>query len=130
MTAAPEKMWIVYDGECPFCTRYVRWVRLKKNLDVTLVNAREDSTLRKELTEAGYDLDNGMAVKYAGKIYYADEAMTLLSLMSTPSGIVNGLMAWTFGSRRRAKILYPAFATVRLMTVCLLGRGKINNLPR
>lgn len=128
MTEGKAEILILYDGSCPFCSRYVQWLRLKENLSATLVNAREDSALREEATKMGYDLDRGMLVKYGGKTYYADAAMTLLSLLSTPSGFFNRFIAFLFRSERRAKILYPVLAFLRKATVLSLGRGKIRNL--
>lgn len=128
MTQDKEEILILYDGDCPFCTRYVKWLRLKDNLSARLVNAREDSELRDEATKAGYDLDRGMLVKYGDRHYHGDAAMTLLSLLSTPSGFFNRVIALLFRSERRAKILYPVFAFFRKMTVLALGRGTIKNL--
>lgn len=128
MTDGKEEILILYDGDCPFCSRYVEWLRLKENLSAKLVNAREDSALRDEATKLGLDLDRGMMVKYGGKIYHGDAAMTLLSLLSTPSGFFNRVIAALFRSERRAKILYPVFAFFRKMTVLALGRGTIKNL--
>ncbi len=122
--------WILYDGECPFCSAYIRHVRLRKNLNVHLIDAREDSALRKEMTATGYDLDRGMIVKYGGTIYYADAAMVMLSLLSTQSDFFNKTMALVFRSSTRAKYFYPALSLFRRMTVLALGRGKIKNLAR
>ena len=54
---------IFYDGECPFCTRYVQMVRLQRSAQVQLVNLREHDGLRDELIAAGFDLDGGMVVE-------------------------------------------------------------------
>ena len=36
------KSWLLYDGECPFCTRYVHYTRLKDAAGaVRLIDARE-----------------------------------------------------------------------------------------
>lgn len=128
MTQEKEEILILYDGDCPFCKRYVKWLRLKESLSARLVNAREDSDLRDEATKAGYDLDRGMLVKYGGALYHGDAAMVLLSLLSTPSGFFNRAIAALFRSERRAKIFYPVFAFFRRVTVLTLGRGTIKNL--
>jgi predicted DCC family thiol-disulfide oxidoreductase YuxK len=126
--AQREDIYILYDGECPFCTRYVQWVRLKDRLTVHLVNAREESALRDEATALGHDLDRGMIVKYGGSLYHGDAAMMLLSALTTPSDMFNRLMVRLFRSKRRAKVVYPALAFARRVTVLALGRGTIRNL--
>ena len=51
-TKQPEVL-IVYDGQCPFCSRYVELVRLRQSLgQVRLINAREGGPLVDELQRA------------------------------------------------------------------------------
>jgi predicted DCC family thiol-disulfide oxidoreductase YuxK len=128
MTQKKKEAWIVYDGDCPFCSRYVRWLRLKENLDVHLVDARHPGALKDEATALGYDLDRGMVLKYDGNFYAGDRAMHMLALMSTPSGLFNRLMIRIFSSSARAKALYPALSAGRRAVVLMLGRGEIGNL--
>ena len=76
-------MVIVYDGECPFCRNYVRLMELRKAVgNVDLVNARTPHPAVWELVELGYDLNEGMAAIYGGKIYYGSDAVVLLSSMT------------------------------------------------
>lgn len=125
-----ETIRILYDGDCPFCTRFVKLLRLRENLRVELVNARENSAHRDAATAKGYDLDHGMLVTYGGQDYYADAAITILSVLATPSGAINRLSAAAFRSPGRARVIYPVLAFFRRMTVLGLGRGLIRNLPR
>ena len=123
-----QDIQILYDGSCPFCTRYVRLLRLRQNLSVHLVDARQDSTLKQEATRNKFDLDRGMIVKFNGQFYYGDRAMNMLALLSTPSNIFNRIMIGAFGSKLFMRTVYPVFSFIRLCTVLLLGRGRINNL--
>ena len=60
--------WLVYDGDCPFCSRYVQYLRLRQAAGpVRLVNAREGGPLVDELQRAGLDLDEGMVLKLGGR---------------------------------------------------------------
>ena len=34
-------MHVIYDGECPFCSSYIKLVKLKSLEEVVLVNARD-----------------------------------------------------------------------------------------
>ncbi len=130
MTAPKQDILILYDGECPFCSRYVQWLHLKENLAVTLVNARENSALRDRATQQGYDLDHGMLVEYGGRSYFANDALMILSLLSTRSDLFNKLVALLFSHPRAAKLFYPFLSFMRRVAVLGLGRGLIRNLKK
>jgi len=47
---------VFYDGECPFCTRYVRLLRLRRAAGtVRLVDLRADAGIRSALEGEGFD---------------------------------------------------------------------------
>ena len=103
-----EKLLIAYDGDCPFCSSYVRMQRLQNlGMGVELVNFREVPELVEKLKQQGLDPNNGMYVEVAGTPYYADEAMTVLSSLSTSKNLINLGFKWWFKNKTRAKWLYP-----------------------
>jgi predicted DCC family thiol-disulfide oxidoreductase YuxK len=117
---------IVYDGDCPFCSRYVALVRLREAAGpVTLANARDGGPLVDDLRRRGYDLDQGMVLIYAGEIFYGAECMNRLALMSTRSTAFNRLHAAIFRRPALAAALYPALRAGRNLVLRLLGRRKI-----
>lgn len=127
MSHDKEKIIVVYDGECPFCSRYVRLVNLRKVLHVELVDARMvPDSLIQELTGLDLDLDEGMAVKYDGNWLHGSDALWLMSLLSTPSGFFNRINAWLFRNRYFSRAMYPLLRFFRNATLRLLGRKKIN----
>jgi predicted DCC family thiol-disulfide oxidoreductase YuxK len=123
---------IVYDGECPFCSAYVRLARLRDAAGpVRLVDARGDDPLAVSLRGSGVDLDRGMVVRLDGQIHHGDAAMVVLSALSTGSGAFNRLMRAMFRRPARARILYPALVAGRNLTLRLLGRRRISEvMPR
>lgn len=124
MTAAGA--WIVYDGECPFCSRYVAMLRLREALGpIALVNARDGGPEVEEARAAGLDLDEGMVLKLDGRLYHGDECIHRLALLSTPSGAFNRVNAAIFRSRTASKMLYPVLRTGRNAVLRLLGRSKL-----
>jgi predicted DCC family thiol-disulfide oxidoreductase YuxK len=117
---------IVYDGECPFCSRYVKLLRLRESLgSFELIDARTGHPAARDLAARGFDLDEGMALIDGESVYFGDECVHRLALMSTPVGAFNRLNAAIFRSPRLSALLYPALRAGRNATLFLLGRRKI-----
>ena len=99
---------IVYDGECPFCSNYVRLMTLRETVGrVGLVNARQSHPFVRDLQTAGYDLNEGMAVIFGGKIYHAYEAVTLLSRLSDTSSVSARALSALLRDPARARRIIP-----------------------
>ncbi|MEO0871885.1 MAG: DCC1-like thiol-disulfide oxidoreductase family protein, partial [Pseudomonadota bacterium] len=98
---------VYYDGECPFCTKYVRMVRLQRADEVRLVNLREDEDLRARFAAEGFDLDGGMVVDDRGTRFSGDKAVAYMAALSTPSDAFNRLNRWIFSNATLAAALYP-----------------------
>jgi len=124
---AKSEASIVYDGECPFCSRYVELVRLREAIGpVTLINARSGGALVDEVRAAGFDLDGGMVLKLDGRLYHGADCIHMLAMLSTPSGWFNRLNAAVFRSSGVSKLLYPVLRAGRNTVLRLLGRSKLN----
>ncbi len=121
---------IVYDGECPFCTNYVRHTRLQDRFGaVDLIDAREEHPDVAALREQGFDLNEGMAVIHDGHIHYGADAMHFLALTTTRSDAFNRASAFVFSKRWLSRLLYPALKLGRRATLTALGRKPINSTP-
>lgn len=122
-----KTFWLVYDGDCPFCSRYVKMLRLREALgNVQLIDARSGHEMAHKVITAGLDLNEGMALIDGDTIYHGDECINRLALMSTPSGVFNRLNALIFRSEKASRILYPVLRSGRNAVLALLGRSKIN----
>ncbi len=117
---------LVYDGECPFCSRYVQMVRLRQSLGpVRLINARDGGQEVERLVREGYDLDEGMALLWQGEVYHGADCINRIALLSTSSGIFNRINAAIFRSPTLSKLLYPMLRAGRNAVLRLLGRTRI-----
>jgi predicted DCC family thiol-disulfide oxidoreductase YuxK len=118
---------IVYDGQCPFCSRYVELVRLRESLGkVELIDAREGGAVVDEIRAAGLDLDEGMVLKLDGRLYHGADCIHMVALLSTPSSWFNRVNAAMFRSRTASRLLYPVLRTGRNTVLRMLGRSKLN----
>ena len=68
MSTTQEKIFLVYDKECPACHYYCQLVRIREDIgELILIDAREDSDIMKEVTGRGWDIDQGMVLKVKNK---------------------------------------------------------------
>lgn len=129
MTNTSRRILLVYDRQCPMCERYCTLSRIRASEgELVLVDAREDSEVMREISATGLDIDQGMVLKVGEHLYYGSEAIHVLSLLGTRSGIFNRLTFWMFRSPRVAAVLYPALRFFRNLLLKMLGRSRINNL--
>jgi len=118
--------WLLYDGDCPFCSRYVKLVGIRAAVGpLRLINAREGGPEFDEVIARGLDLDEGMVLKLTGQLYHSQDCIHTLSLLSTQTGSFNRFNGWVFRSKTRAAVLYPVLRMGRNLILRLLGRKKI-----
>ena len=118
---------IVYDGECPICSNYVQFIKIKENVgEVSLINAREDLTFADELSRQGISMDEGMAVMYKSNWYHGYMAMYILATLSKDITPLQKLHNMIFTYKGLALILYPILRFGRNVSLFLLGRKKID----
>jgi len=121
--------WLVYDGECPVCKTYCRYIRIRDAVGALhLVDAREPGPLMDEITAAGMDIDQGMVLKFNGAMYYGADAIHMLTLLSTPSGVFNRFNYYVFSSKLGSAVFYPLGKAFRTALLKLLGIRYIENL--
>ena len=123
-----EQLWLVYDEECPFCSTYVKYIRLQENFGkLNLVDARTGGKLVESIKNQGYDLNEGMVLKFQGRYYHGADCINMLALMSTRFGVFNRVNAMIFKNATASNILYPVLRAGRNLTLKLLGKKKLED---
>jgi predicted DCC family thiol-disulfide oxidoreductase YuxK len=123
---AKDDVWIVYDGECPFCSSFVTLYRLRASgRTVHLVDARGGGMPVAEIRRLGFDLNAGMVVRYRDHFYWGAEAMNLLAILGSDATLFNRLNGMLFRHPTLARLLYPLLVRGRLASLRLLGRSLI-----
>lgn len=126
-----KQIFLIYDKECPACHFYCQIVRIRQSVgELVLIDAREHPEVLQEITAEGLDIDQGMVLKMDGLLYYGADAIHLLALLSSRSGLFNRLNYWLFSSKKISDILYPILRSCRNVLLKLLGKTKINNLKQ
>lgn len=122
--------WLLYDGDCPFCSRYVVHVRLRAAVGpVMLANAREHPSLVEEVRRLGYNVDEGMVLKLNGRYYHGADCIHALALLTTSAGWFNRINSFAFRSRAFSRVVYPILRAGRNFTLRLLGRSRLDPSP-
>ena len=121
-----EELSIFYDGDCPVCKQYLRHANLKKSFNVSLIDLRRVPEKVVEFHSLGLNVNQGMIVILDNATYHGAEAMHILALLSTPSGIFNRCNRLIFSHRWLARVLYPILVGGRNLLLFMLGRKKIN----
>jgi predicted DCC family thiol-disulfide oxidoreductase YuxK len=117
--------WLLYDGDCPFCSAYVSYVRLREAAGpIALLDGRSNPDRVEEVHGRGLELDTGMVLKLDGRYYHGAECIHALALLTTPSGLFNRVNRAIFRSRTLSRALYPVLRGCRNLALRVLGRRR------
>ena len=91
---------LIYDGECPFCSRYADFARLSRAFPaLELISARDSRVEVSEAWQAGIDLNDNMALCVDGKWYTGERAIFQIAEAAQLNPIRNGLLRRAFGCK-------------------------------
>lgn len=122
----PRVLEIAYDGECPFCSRYVALLRLRARFDeVRLIDLRSEPERVARYREQGLDPDAGMVVELDGTCHHGADAVAILAALGGEDDLWNRLHRRVFATPSRARRLYPLLRAGRDLTLRLLGRHRL-----
>jgi predicted DCC family thiol-disulfide oxidoreductase YuxK len=120
--------WLVYDGECPFCSAYVSYLRVRDSIGILhLINARDGGAIVEEIRQANIDPDEGMVLKFNNRFYHGADCIHVLAYLSSPSTWFNRINAAIFQSHSLSFFLYPILRLGRNLVLRILGRRKIGS---
>ena len=119
------KLDIYYDGECPFCSSFVKMSRLKSMYDVSLFNLRDLPDKAEDFAKRGCDVDEGMIVQLNDEIYFGYEAVHIIAVLSNENKVLGRVYNLLFSNRVFVRFLYPFMRAGRNFTLFLLRRDKI-----
>lgn len=120
----PDEPFLLYDGECPFCSFYVAKSRFEARIGqpLRLIDGREAPGLVAQMRREGFDLETGMILALDGRRLHGADAMTALEGMSAGAGGFARLARGFAASPGRVRRAYPWLR--RLRRLALLAKGK------
>ena len=125
---SPSLVLIIYDGVCPFCSAYAKFLRLQQSVGpVELLSARADDPRIEQYVSAGYELDEGMLVVADGQVQAGADAVHWLALHSPADTLIEKLYSAVFRRKALAHGLYPLAKLGRRAWLALRGRPLIRD---
>ena len=120
----PGEPFLLYDGECPFCSFYVAKSRFEARVGkpLQLIDGREAPGLVAQMRREGFDLETGMILAVDGRRLLGADAMTALAEMSAGAGGFAGLARRFASGPGRVRRAYPWLR--RLRRLALLAKRK------
>ncbi|HTV69547.1 MAG TPA: DCC1-like thiol-disulfide oxidoreductase family protein [Rhizobiaceae bacterium] len=118
--------YLLYDGECPACTSYIAFSRLRQlHPDIELLDARKHPGLVAELRQRGQEINVGMVMQLDGKILFGAEVTRIIALLAGDAGPLRRTVLWNLGAAPWSRTLYPLLNRGRKLLLLLLGRSLI-----
>jgi predicted DCC family thiol-disulfide oxidoreductase YuxK len=118
--------YLLYDGECPACTSYIAFSRLRQlRPDIQLLDARTHPDLVEEFRRRGYEINTGMVMQLDGKIVFGAEVTRIIARLAGDAGPLRRTVLWNLGAAPWSRALYPLLNRGRKLLLLLLGRSLI-----
>lgn len=123
-----DQVRLVYDGECPLCSNYAQFLKLKQSVkEFTLIDARQGGPVVEEVRGLPHDLNDGMVAIVDGRYYVGHEALNELALLAESRGVFNRINRLAFNSPVAARLGYPWLKLGRWLLLKLKGVAPINH---
>ena len=72
---------IYYDGDCYFCSHFVKKLELEETYgQVNLYSIRDDFAVKEKIKTLGFNVNKGFLVEYNQKWFWGDEAYKLVNI--------------------------------------------------
>jgi predicted DCC family thiol-disulfide oxidoreductase YuxK len=105
------KVFLYYDGECPFCNRYADILKLKKCFEINICDARTDLSWKE--CKKNICLDDGVILIYQEKCYQGVEALDMLLNICKYDGVFFSFQKLVFSNKFIGNIVYSCFKFFR-----------------
>ncbi|MEM5471140.1 DCC1-like thiol-disulfide oxidoreductase family protein [Hoeflea sp. AS60] len=124
-------MNIYYDGDCYFCTNFVKLLKLRQAVgDVHLISLREDNDDVRRILASGLNVNSGFVVEHEGKLLHGAQAFHYLNTLSDPKNILSRVLFYVSNHEWLARVLYPLMVLGRYFVLILQGGALIDQRRR
>lgn len=124
-----DAVYFIHDGECPICNGAANAFAIKQAVgNLILIDARTQGghPVMAEINKLGLNIDEGMVIKLKDTIYHGADALHMMALIGSNSGVFNRINYFFFRSKILSKSCYPVLKGIRNLFLKLMGISKIN----
>jgi predicted DCC family thiol-disulfide oxidoreductase YuxK len=115
-------MNIYYDGECPFCTRYVFMLKLREVVgQVNLISLRSQDTRALKILSSGINVNKGFVIEYEGRLYFGGDAFYLINSLVTRDDGFGKIKKIIFSSKKISSFIYKILTYLRYILLFIIG---------
>ena len=116
-----QKLTIYYDKQCPFCSKYANFLKLKENFEITLKDARENLS-EISLLCGKLNINDGFIVLYKNDCFQGDKALSFLNNAVDKSTILGKLHFFFSYENIFSKFLYKILFILRKIALFILRK--------
>lgn len=112
---------IFYDEECPFCKNYTNFLKLKKNFDLKLIDARKNKIELENICK-NLDINEGFIVVYKDDCFQGSKALEFLNSAVDKTTILGKLHFFFAYDNTFSKLLYKILFILRKFILFILRK--------
>jgi predicted DCC family thiol-disulfide oxidoreductase YuxK len=113
---------IYYDKDCPFCHKYTQFIKLKKEHNVYILNAREYKDSVYNFRTKGFDINDGIIIQLDdNKLYQGADAIIFLDNLSEKKNYYGKFYSYVINRNIFKKYLYSMIKFIRKVLLKIAG---------
>ena len=116
-----QKLTLYYDKQCPFCSKYANFLKLKENFEITLKDARENQSEISLVCE-NLNINDGFIVIYENNCFQGEKALEFLNSAVDKTTFLGKLHFFFAYDNIFSKFLYKILFVLRKVILFILRK--------
>ena len=117
-----QKLTLYYDKQCPFCSKYANFLKLKENFEITLKDARENQ-FEISLICGNLNINDGFIVIYKNDCFQGSKALAFLNSAVDKTTLLGKLHFFFRYDNLFSNLLYKLFFILRKIILFILDKN-------
>lgn len=115
-------MKIYYDGDCYFCSNFVKLLALREAVgNVQLISLREETEDVRRILSSGLNVNTGFVVEHDDQVLHGSQAFHYLTTIAEPRNLLSQILFVIGEHPRVTRLLYPLMVLGRYLVLIAQG---------